>query len=186
MKLIATNISNLTDARFFAAYQPDLMVWSPVTHDSIPAVVEQIDQISEWVQGPRWALALTNWPDDNYLALMKKSNIADLVFVGSEPIFEKSSDLTVYWQQDIGALEEAIKRPYDNIDAFIIENAMERPLHRIDKPLYVLIHTRDDLTRLESVDKEIEGLCLEAVGEVKTGVGNFDDLIDLMDAISHS
>ncbi len=52
MKIIATNVSNLTDARYFAAWGVDMMCYNidPDTEGSLSTA--QFKEITEWVEGP--------------------------------------------------------------------------------------------------------------------------------------
>jgi len=54
MKLMATHISNLTDARYFAARMVDYMVFDPalLNVDAIPIIKE----IQGWIDGVTWVL----------------------------------------------------------------------------------------------------------------------------------
>ena len=65
MKIIATDIANLTDARYFAAWGVDGLAYNidPSSANSISSA--QLKEIAEWVEGPETTIKLDGL--ENYL-----------------------------------------------------------------------------------------------------------------------
>lgn len=59
-QVIASGITNLTDARYFAAMGVDWMGFDLRTEPRIP--VEQMHAIMDWVEGPRWFVEIMQTP----------------------------------------------------------------------------------------------------------------------------
>ncbi len=73
MKLMATHISNLTDARYFAARMVDYMVFDPaLLHVD---AISTIKEIQGWIDGVTWVLHGTTATDALHF-IMEETNIS--------------------------------------------------------------------------------------------------------------
>lgn len=211
-QILACNIQNLTDARYFAAWEADWLVFGcdPAASDFVPPL--QIAAIAEWVQGPAMAgtFGLQDALDIRLIAseLKLKAIVADMAtpvetlreIEGFIPVFKE----IVLSPDDSTAHIESQLRTFSAVsDAFILNAWKNRvswqdllssrfwPLPWVQQcctahPVFIAIDALPseygDMVQRLSP----KGFCLRGGDEEKTGFKSFDELDDIIQEIRGS
>ena len=186
MKIIATDITNLTDARYFAAWGVDMMCYNidPGTEGSL--TLAQLKEIKDWVEGPETGIKYAGLSVPSIEGL---SDLAiDSVIIG--PFIDKSElpenvhnvfrvcTLTEGWHDDeklILTLSKAIHQLTD------VEIAKVKEICK-NKEVYLDgIFKAKDLTTIDSYG--LTGIVLKGGDEEKVGFKSFDDLDEVLEEL---
>lgn len=183
MRLIATNIKNLTDARFFAAYMPDLLVMPVQKNDQLEDTLQWWDQIKPWIEGPEWGLAMHEDVSDQVKDLLIKSGIQTILYEGdlTSMVNLRSFELIVKCNS-MASLQQAERMPF--IKSVVVDVEMVSDLQSaLRTKLYILIRSLTDWKKIQSSGLEFAGIVVEGGDEEKVGVRSDDQLFDLLEAI---
>ena len=186
MKIIATDITNLTDARYFAAWGVEMMCYNidPDTEGSLS--IPQFREITEWVEGPSTGIKASGLAIPITLA-SEELEIKNMI-IG--PFIDKTDLPTsvenVYrictleegWQDDdklILTLSKAVDKLSENEVSKIksITSNKEVYLDGIFKAI--------DLANIESFG--VTGIILKGGDEEKVGYKSFDELDAVLEAL---
>ncbi|NND34140.1 MAG: hypothetical protein HKN76_16250 [Saprospiraceae bacterium] len=188
MKLIATNISNLTDARFFAAYLPEIMVLPALKHDeSIADRLQWFDQIRSWIEGPEWALTCTSYPSEKDMEMMSESGIATILHSCDIADFKAVAGFRNFLISNVG--DPDLKNlPSQAIDALIVTDVnigYDDPTNRLpaDPPIYLEVKSMQHWLRVKCWADRICGIVLRGGEEEKVGIKSYDQLREVCEAI---
>ena len=180
MKLIASNISNLTDARFFAAYVPEVLVLPWASGAPLANVLQWLDEVRPWIEGPDWAIRLNekNTPEDILLAT--KAQIKMIVLEGDN--------------QNLGLLDfEFIPEISSHLNDWVpgrqvskviltdVSQLQGRDHLNPTIDVYLTIRAISDWHMFKSLDTKIDGIVLEGSQEEKVGIKSFDEIHDLLE-----
>jgi len=160
IKVIADNILNLTDARYFAAYGVDYLVF-----DIEKIAPQSIREIKEWIEGVKIFLDAEGQVTPAMLDLI--INLSPNGFVsGSEALLDdlnsQFSELEFFLRQADGTLTNHIDK---------------------DELPYKKISTTESIESLITSDK-ISGIIVEGEPEEKVGFKNFDQLDKIFELIA--
>jgi hypothetical protein len=185
MKLIATNIANLTDARFFAAYLPELLVLPLLKNEDLETQLSWLEQVKPWIEGPAWAIAPTRALEELELVAILRAGITTLVHQSVETWVHKSDGfrqlLQVSSDQNLIDLQEK-----EHIDAVIINDSgsiSEKDFSAFGSPVYLTISTLQEYRRVIRSSSGITGIVLSGGDEEKVGLKSYEDLSDLLEAV---
>lgn len=79
-KVLVTDVNNLTDARYFAAWIVDWMSFNLDPERAQVLSIEQIIEIKNWVEGPKFAIQLPKgFTEDQLFELTDKTEIDGLI-----------------------------------------------------------------------------------------------------------
>ena len=172
-KIIAQNISNLSDARYFAAWGIDYIAFNTIKDSPYYLSMEDITEIKNWVEGPRClletnALEFTDLADGYIL-----SNIYQ-----SMPISKEA-----FYRIGMTDLQKGVPQ-----SRYILSlNASElQELKNLDPSLYGQSDMYVDIQNLalESFSEWPEwGLVVQGSEEEKVGLKSFDELDKLYDLL---
>ena len=177
-KIIASNIRNLTDARYFAAWMVDYMSFDISANTESFIGPGNITEIIDWLAGPEF---IGNFSDHDSLDFILE-NLKQLKLQG---IITNKKEIVDQWNFDDGNLffvapefqlinnldTKIITKP-TSVDSFL--NAGHEVY--IDAAYF-------DLELLEDLGKRT-GLCLEGGEEIKTGLKSFDELDDIFEFLA--
>ena len=177
-KIIASNIRNLTDARYFAAWMVDYMSFDISANTQSFIGPENITEIINWLEGPSF---IGNFSDHDNLEFILE-NVKQLNLKG---IITNQNEIVEQWNFDEGELFyvtphfELVK----NLDSKIITTPKSVDSF-INAGHEVYIDSQYfDLELLENLGKRT-GLCLEGGEEIKTGLKSFDELDDILEFLA--
>ena len=170
--IIITNVTNLTDARYFAAYGVDYLSFCIDKKDPCFVASEKIVEIMQWTEGPKLALQL-----------------------GSDSLLDAilSPELMIVDQNLKGAFGCPTYSYYDNAshqlhDGIIIRCSDTSVIHTIQSfpqgQIIYLQPTMDVALFQELISVEgVTGFVLEGSEELKVGLKDFDLLDEILDLI---
>lgn len=184
-KIIAADLKNLTDARYFAAWGVDYMGF--VIDNSIPDHIDKIKEMMDWVEGPQHALQITGLEELSTInnQLMKLG--IDHIITGP---YATESILNSDWQlirsvrlddlSDLPAHQTYIVQT-DLLFTDIAESSLTILTEFcIDRSVY-LDCTFTAMHLSEIIDTGIEGIILRGGEEEKVGVKTYDDLDEILE-----
>ena len=177
-KIIASNIRNLTDARYFAAWMVEYMSFDITANSQAFIGPSNITEIIDWLAGPEF---IGNFCDHEDLDFVLE-NVKQLKLAGA--ITNKKVILD-NWNFDDGKLFYVVSEfeLIRNLDTKIITKP-EAVDSFINGGHEVFIDSKYfDLELLEDLGKRT-GLCLEGGEEIKTGLKSFDELDDIFEFLA--
>lgn len=159
-KVLVTDVNNLTDARYFAAWIVDWMSFNlDPTRGSILAI-DQIIEIKNWVEGPKFAIQLPKeYTEDQLFELTDKTEIDALILHEDHRInLDHFGDLLLFdWKGS-----DVVLRNDSKISFLKISEAKQ----------------------LESIDiASVHGINVKGGDEEKAGFKLFDDLDLIFEAL---
>ena len=169
-KVIAQNITNLTDARYFAAWGVDYLSFNTIPDSPYFSSQEKIKEIKEWVEGPQCLIEANALEFDDLADGFILSNIYSSLPIVKETFFRITFDDLVKGLPD---------------GKYIVKLTMDQTdrLNELDTShlgLYV------DISNIEVNALPIlsnYGLVLQGGEEEKVGVKSFDELDDIFDLL---
>ena len=177
-KIIASNIRNLTDARYFAAWMVDYMSFDISANTQSFIGPSNITEIINWLEGPAF---IGNFSDHLNLEFLVE-NVKQLNLRG---IITNHKEIAEQWNFENGELFYSVTdfELVKNLDTKIITKPSSVESF-INAGHEVYIDSRYfELELLESLGKRT-GLCLEGGEEIKTGLKNFDELDDILEFLA--
>ena len=188
MKVIATDIANLTDARYFAAWGIDMMFFNVEEAAMGSLSVPEIKEIIDWVEGPQSGIKISGLSIPEQLSEATHILNIDTLIIG--PFIEQSSlSENIQSVYRICTLDEG----WQDNDQLIL--TLETPIDRLSedqkekiksissqKKVYLDgLFKSTDLPTIESLN--VEGIILKGGEEEKVGYKSFDELDDILEAL---
>lgn len=187
MKLIATNIANLTDARFFAAYLPEvLFIPSVETFENLDALLTQFAAMKEWIEGAEWGLTIHSTPTPEVLKQLKKVQLETLLYDGSLDDFTPLDNFKIYCRTKADDLQQIQNiAPLKECTAgFIISDLPSSFITRPVVPVYLELQHLDDWRKAQGpVLEQLTGIVLQGGLEEKTGLKSFDSSVEIIENV---
>ncbi len=186
MKIIASNINNLTDARYFASWGVDVLCYDFGMTESLQ--LDRIKEIKNWLEGSISALKIDGLQvPKGFGEVIEELEIKHLL-IG--PFIEKSGLPETI--DNIHRICSLIDGSYDNEKLILlIDTALskltEEKMEKIkklatDKEVYLDgVFTETDIPILSQLG--IEGIVLKGGEEDITGVKSFDHLDPILEAL---
>lgn len=209
VKIMAQGIQNLTDARFFAAWNVDWLVFSldPAASDYLAA--ERVAAIRAWVEGPQIV---------GMAGIQSGAEIADLVTtlhldaliagmaVSLESVQEWSRLLPVYKEMVVEPTADvhyiqSLLRPFSPfVQGFILDfnrngltwESVQKgmplsiaDIREIAEQEYILLSVHAPADQYKAIAEETgcRGFCLQGGEEEKTGFKSFDYLDEVLEQL---
>lgn len=162
IKVIADNILNLTDARYFAAFGVDYLVFN--LSNISP---EQAKEIGDWVEGVSLLLEFSEALRPQDLDFILKLNPAGFISSKNSVLQELKSQFPEL---------EILLREDHQISSIISDGSSKQK---------IFVKPDLDKLNLEQIisDQNIDGIIVEGEAEEKVGFKNFDELDELFDQL---
>ncbi len=182
MKLIATNISNLTDARFFATYSPELLVTRLTALEDLSDQLFWIDQVRPWVEGPSWAICLDqNLYQDSQQHLVQ-AGVHTIVYAGLPGVLRPLKGLSYIMQGSVQQINNLGSDRTKFVAAIITDvSSMSQILENPALELYVLIENSAEWSSIIPYSYQITGLAVPGGSEEKVGIKSYDTIMNMLD-----
>lgn len=177
-KIIASNIKNLTDARYFAAWMVDFMSFDISANSQEFIGPDNITEIINWLEGPEFIGNFCDHIDIEFIL----DNLKALKLSG---IITNQKSIVDHWDFTQGKLFYVVEsfEQVQNLDTRILCSPQEANRY-INSGHEVYIASKYfDLELLEDA-KSRAGLCLEGGEEIKTGLKSFDELDDIFEFLA--
>ena len=173
-KVIAQNITNLTDARYFAAWGVDYISFNTIPDSDFNLPLDKIKEIKDWVEGPSCLIETNALDFDDVADGHILSNIYSSLPLNKETFFRIT-------------LEEVRKGlPSGKYILKLKDVNMLEDLHKVDASLKQGIELFLDITQLDlkHFDKlNHYGIVIQGGEEEKVGVKSYEELDDLYDLL---
>lgn len=167
-KTIALNINNLSDARYFAAYDVDIMGYSLLGEGDNLGLIKEI---IEWVEGPVNYLQLESWDMDLARFALQETKASGLIVNIEDETFAKevTTNVIVISDQIARGLESGFEAIV-TVDMKSLEDISE------DQPFFILPQSMT-LTEIEQCINEYpkHGFVFVGGEEEKVGFKSFED-----------
>lgn len=191
INILASGITHLTDARYFAAWQVD---WMSFPLDGPGAVSPQmIMQIAEWVEGPRLMAHFSHTDWEEAKRQMEPLDLDGAVLSGShyiDDIMSETGDLSIILELPATAYAKAEVIQNLDLEALTIFHKEEfnedlvRHWRIINAPLLMNLGRQDNEKALQLVnDTQLAGLSVQGSAEEKVGLKSFEELDELYDLL---
>jgi len=187
MKVIATDIANLTDARYFAAWGVEGMAYSidPAANGALTG--KKLKEIVDWVEGPATMLKMEGLELPENLAEIQSLISVDEVIIG--PFIERTflSDFKKVYR--ICTLEDDTHDEQALILTFPhpIRKVTEAQRHMMkvltaNKEVYLdAVFKADDLDQIKALG--FAGIIVKGGEEEKVGYKSYEELDEILEAI---
>ena len=191
-KVIASSISNLTDARYFAGWMVDVIVFNIDPTNEFYTNPQEIGAFQSWVEGPQYFLDMT----EEQLIHAEKY-LVDLGCQGIIIDFEKRDsisnlDIPVMYTISLKTFTENIQIIKDLQETFIITE-----LGEIDQVIKLVEGTNEgtvspeiylniegqSLDENQILNTHISGFMLHGSPEEKVGFKSFDELDEIFEIL---
>lgn len=208
-KILASGISNLTDARFFAAWEADWLAFEldPSSEAYIPPA--RIAAIKEWVEGPAVAGTAGLQSATEILSLCQDLAMDAIVAPMALPLDtqkELSASLPVFKEIVVEptSTEENLEKFLESFapwTAYFVFNLSKNRMtqevfshgHPLSEPWFaaicaqypILFHAELEASGLRHIlnTSHPAGFCFQGGAEEKTGFKSFDELDELLEII---
>lgn len=179
MELFARNITNLTDARYFAAYLP---AWISIDLlDNEPTTFQRLSEIQSWVEGVSWAIE----PMDvsQIEEAEKQLNVQGLVLHSVQQCLEAPSHLKKFLvMHDTEDVQALIDR--DIVAGLILDPSTPWDHDWLDMTeCWIMVHTVEDTTMALQYAKTIKGIVAGGGPEEKIGYKSYTDVDNLLERL---
>ena len=171
LKVAAFSISNLTDARYFSAYGVDWLAYTLEDNRGSLADLDKIQEIIQWVEGPKSIGMFNTVPSSELLDLIKaKINLDALALPKYETVDIKIPIFSVH--------------PLESTSHLILTNLEN--LEKVDKDsitsVFVKVSALSEVKTILEMEKP-PGIILEGGEEAEVGLKSYelyDDIFDLI------
>lgn len=191
-------ITNLTDARFCAGMNVDLMGFS-LESDSIHFLTPtQFKEITGWISGIEFAAEfknassdeikgiLENYPNITWIESENLDTLIELQATGLKLIYKQPFENVVKWKD---TLVEKIKKHSISLHLTSLNNRFMPEKHELivdfSKHFKVILGFGITPETVENIlsTYEISGLALDSGDEIKPGLRDFDKLADILEML---
>ena len=205
--MLATSITNLTDARYFAARGVEGLIFQLEAGAGDAIAPVQLNAIAGWVDGVQLIGSLSMPTEADLRDAVEKLNLDALLIGGFTPVgvLQATGDLTLYQEiilrpdSTLEAIRALLKQRAPYVRGFVIDAVKGRlrwpqlvdgtpfPLHELaelceEYPVY--LHLPVDAEDLEELqDWNIKGLLVRGGDEEKVGFKSFDELDEWLDVL---
>ncbi len=185
MKLIATNISNLTDARFFATYSPELLVTKLTALDDLTDQLAWIEQVRPWVEGPSWAICLDQNLDQDIQQILVQAGVHTIVYSGTPGNLRPLNGLSYIVEGTVQQINNLRSDRTKFVAAIITDvSSMPQIQENLALELYVLVENPAEWASTIPHRYQISGLAVPGGTEEKVGIKSYDNIINILDHLS--
>ena len=181
MKLIAYDIANLTDARYFAARGAHMIGFSTVL-----STVEQVNAMKDWVDVPAFFLHLPPNPSADLIWEWQERTSIDRFLVSnlSDDVLAMFPD--AQWMYFFNSNDQAV---YHELSCFFIDfNSLPFWLANKtnfgssdDMPVYIEYNS-ETASKLNEIE-EVAGVVIRGSQEDKLGIKSYEEIDDFLDSI---
>ncbi len=187
LHLFASKISNLTDARYFAAFMPQYMsIPLPADH---PDEIRNFHEIKSWVEGVQWAVEVGSEAVDDLLARLHALHVdtvvvhdlsnANLVTPPLHVILSITNldDMKHLRSRDLSKYHELILP--QGVDAQTLSHLADQ----FTIPIWAVVSCLEDWDRLRSSSGMLKGIVVEGSEEEKVGFKSYNEINELLEVL---
>ena len=174
IKVIAADINNLSDARYFAAWGVDYMHF-----DLNRTTLEVIKEMVDWIAGVQIIIEINDAHLDQLDRIMEFDNCH--LATKNKQLFKEVNER--YPELNMAFISKSLHEIMPKANINIIENSELQLLDIKDESVYILKGFSGDALK-EMIDKGIHcGIVVKGSEEEKVGFKSFDDLDEIFEKI---
>jgi phosphoribosylanthranilate isomerase len=191
IKIKINKVSNLTDARYFAAMGADYLGFCCNTGTEMYCSPQKIKEITDWVEGPAFVFEFDGWQDYSDILSVLNLGKPDALHLGAFATYEDTFDLPVFKdfilenlnEVDLTGIDFPVLRSdksykdLNNHEKSILKTASMQKSIFLD----ININARDLNDILSDVN--IYGIILRGGEEERVGFKSFEELDDIFDML---
>lgn len=172
--IIAQNITNLTDARYFAAWGVEYVSFNAIPESEHYLQPEKIKEIKDWLEGPKTLIETNSLEFDELADGLILSTIYSSLPMSKECFYRASFE----------DLEKSL--PEGHYIIKINSSDQLKKLNQLPENHLLGLHLYLDITDIKLEDTSLlgdYGLAIQGGEEEQPGVKSFDELDDLYDLL---
>lgn len=183
-KVLVRDITNLTDARYFAAWGVDIVAYTGDPHADSFLPPHEMKEIIEWLEGPEHMIMFPGLTIDE--DILEKVSLLDIAYLGVSKFIDTPADSSYGIYREIESSDE-MTESCQGLIVKTMDIRKENVAHIKDLSgryeVYIDgINTPDEVKYLLEQLPEA-GLVVRGGKEEKTGVKVFDVLDDIYDVL---
>lgn len=165
-KIIASSITNLTDARYFAGWMIDYLHFDLRPSSPNQVSIQQVGEFISWIEGPQILLSV----DENIdLELLKNLPVVGIV----------KNQQTQYRGLQVTEVNQYSEQGAGEVMALLVDTIDDK-FKNLDIDVFFDINASDEWVNADW----IEGLVVYGGPEEKVGLKSFDDLDEIFENLS--
>ena len=195
-KVLARNITNLDDARYFAAHMVEWMVVSPPNDEEL--AISLLKGISQWIEGPYLAIPISS--SISLQVLTEKGLCNAAVYTESELYSDPQIGVYSFMELELNperpekSLQKVIKQFHLAIDAIILNGRVHtigldhflfkkvlKSTYQLPVPVWIDLDL--SLKDLKIIKDKYPGVGLVVYGKEESGLRDFSELDAFFSAI---
>lgn len=192
--VLVSDITHLTDARYFAAYGVDFLSFPIEPHVDRPISVGKLKEIAEWIEGPQILGSLTGIEDIHAIIEQYREAVVGYtlgVFTSSEVLNTMTDKICIkeVLLDENGFNKESLSQVIDHTSYILIKTdlpyGIASQLASVEEldPKTTFIDTSIQVSDLAAAEY---GIVLRGSEEEKIGFKSFDELDDILEELSVS
>lgn len=198
-QVLASQINNLSDARYFSAYPVDWMsfIGNPNASNYIP--VDQINEIIGWIAGPKILMDARGCSIQQMQEFVDQVKVSGLIVDATQSISSEIEEhydcLRVIYlpaELDLSIVESELHQVASTKFLILDFQMNSAPIDVIFNPAFPSLITNNkviidaeipikDISRL--IESNVNGLVISSGDEEKVGLRSFEDIQDLMEEL---
>ena len=207
-KIIASNISNLTDARYYAAWLVDWLGFDLRMASQNKMALEEVKAMKEWIAGPEIVgeLELLDFEEGkaiiDYLELnaIQVGMFTPVAYLQSLTIPTTIKEVIIEKNATHETIQQHLDQYFEVVDYFLFDFAkngwtwadlLDRQafnathLHQICQKMNVLLRIQATPSEMEAILTKIQPIGLSVIGgvEEKVGVKSFEEVDELFEML---
>lgn len=175
-------VTNLSDARYCAGMNVDLLGFVTVENQESYLAPKEFQDIRGWLSGPQIVAEIYGLSSASELADIIESYKPDYLELSEKelPLVDSSLPLIVKWKAD--SLETAAH--ISNLYAIVLEKAQLQKFESIKSNVKLLVET-EKLSDVEELIKKtnIKGIVLNGTQEESPGLKDYDHLSEILESL---
>jgi 2C-methyl-D-erythritol 2,4-cyclodiphosphate synthase len=178
MKIIAYGITNLTDARYFAAMGAD---WIGFRMDkNSPLTIAHVKAFADWVEGPQFYLDVRGRTVDEIAGMLAEIEVDGLLTTHDAIPSNYAGNIITAFADHRGSEEAGDTVVYLQNEWLEVQ---EHNSNVVAVDIWVVIHKTEDLKALDASLDQISGCVVLGQDEDKVGVKSYENLDEIIDSI---
>ncbi len=191
------SITNLSDARFFSAYGVDWLSFDRSPNSTLSLPIEQIKEITNWVEGPQIAFNVVNCSTDEIKQFQSEFDVDGFVldeFQNQDWSYtgqEMFTTILIQPNLDWTDLAKRIESLHTNVLIDCYTNQVQiseeeiRLIGQIQSKFSIFLDGKLMTNHLDQLVKHSNcGIVLHGGEEEKVGIRSFDEVQDIMEYLS--
>ena len=187
MRIIATDIANLTDARYFAAWGVESMAYTidPSSSNALPST--KLKEIVDWVEGPATMIKMEGLEvPENFEEVKTQINVQNIIigpFIDTTSLAEFDKAFRICTLEDGWQDNDHLVLSFPHAINMISNKQVEN-IKKItaDKEVFLDANfTAADLDKIKELG--FDGIILKGGEEEKVGFKSYDELDEILEAI---